>query len=374
MNPNVSHKILLVHLVANGDCLMATSLAKQIKVDYPGCFLIWAISFKCSQAIRNNPWVDEIREINYRSDDSPFGNVWHTLKSEIEKEKYYKVFYSQIYPDNEYCYDGTTRSSTFNTYPTSITVPITPVFVPEEIEIKNAAEFAKKNNLLGYDYRILFECTPSSGQSDMNLEKALQISMALVSRKENLIIIISTHVKFSSPHSRIIGASDLSFRENVPLSFYCNFLIGCSSGISWLLTTDSAKKLNTVQILNKNAFGFRFASMIYDFKYWNLNIDHILETPFQEVEATTNIIEKALIDFPSAVSEFSKKFTPGNEYALYLIFKAYNKDDEINFRKVIRNYIRRNGINFKFIAKFFIRFVQNEIQLFSKTKKESISR
>ena len=52
-----------MHLVSLGDCLYVTAVARQIKQDYPGCHLTWAISSRCSQVIQNNPYVDEIWEV-----------------------------------------------------------------------------------------------------------------------------------------------------------------------------------------------------------------------------------------------------------------------------------------------------------------------
>jgi ADP-heptose:LPS heptosyltransferase len=57
-------KILLVQLFSNGDCLYATAVARQIKKDYPGCHLTWAIAGFCKSIIANNPYVDEIMEVN----------------------------------------------------------------------------------------------------------------------------------------------------------------------------------------------------------------------------------------------------------------------------------------------------------------------
>jgi hypothetical protein len=58
---NVTSYILLVQLYANGDCLYATTLARQIKHDYPGCHLTWAISPSCKSIIDLNPYVDAVR-------------------------------------------------------------------------------------------------------------------------------------------------------------------------------------------------------------------------------------------------------------------------------------------------------------------------
>ena len=82
---------------------------------------------------------------------------------------------------------------------------------------------------------------------------------------------------------RIVDASSLTFRENAELSKYCTLLIGCSSGITWLLTSTWAKKIPTIQILKKGALLYEFASVSYDLNYWGQQTDHIIEiTKFDE--------------------------------------------------------------------------------------------
>ena len=99
-------RILLVHLVSLGDCLYATAVARQIKQDYPGCHLTWAISNRCSQVVQNNPYVDEIWEVFTEKMSDAWGKAWEeTKKKAIEKKEmglYDYVFFTQIYPDNFY--------------------------------------------------------------------------------------------------------------------------------------------------------------------------------------------------------------------------------------------------------------------------------
>ena len=119
-----------MHLVSLGDCLYVTAVARQIKQDYPGCHLTWAISNRCSPVILNNPYVDEIWEV-FSESMSDVGKAWgETKKVALErKEKgiYDYIFFTQINPDNFFNYDGTIRSSTFraNTHPiTFLVIPI----------------------------------------------------------------------------------------------------------------------------------------------------------------------------------------------------------------------------------------------------------
>ena len=43
--------------------MLATTIARQIKQDYPDSVLTWAIGSCCKQVILNNPYVDKIWEI-----------------------------------------------------------------------------------------------------------------------------------------------------------------------------------------------------------------------------------------------------------------------------------------------------------------------
>lgn len=357
------NKILLVHLVANGDCLMATTIARQIKKDYEGCHLTWAISFKSVPMLYLNPYVDEIMEINYGKDDSPFGNVWLNLKNQIKGMEFEHVFYTQIFPDNDWCYDGTTRSSTFRAYKHEINVPVTPVFRISPEEREKIAAFALKHKLGNYDHRILFECTPGSGQSSITLELAIAISEQLIRSNSSLIIIISTFKNFNSSSHRIINGAELTLRENAALSHHCNFLIGCSSGISWLLTSDDAKKLPSVQILNGNAYGFRFASMSYDFRYFGLNDSHIIETDCCTVNETSEIINHALENFQSARNKYHKIFVPGNDYCVFLAIEKIRKREWSKAITILMNFTKRNG----FRLKLYVIFLKSILKLpFSK--------
>src|SRR5450830_1189743 len=65
----IPQKILLVHLYSNGDCLYATTVARQIKHDFPGCNLTWAIAPFCKSIIANNPYVDAVMEVTIAKND-----------------------------------------------------------------------------------------------------------------------------------------------------------------------------------------------------------------------------------------------------------------------------------------------------------------
>lgn len=280
-------RFLIVQLAALGDCLYVTALVRQIKHDYPGCHLTWAISNRCLQVIQNNPYIDDFWEVNIERMTDASGKAWGDIKKQaIEKKEngiFDNIFFTQICPDNFYNYDGTIRSTIFRTYPNPITVPVAPVIILSENEIKNVDIFAKRYNLEKFKHVILFESSPGSSQSLVNNDFAYNISKKIVEKFEDSIVLITSHQKINSSHNRIIDASLLTFRENAELSKHCNLLLGCSSGITWLLTSTWAKKIPTIQILKKGAILYEFASVSYDLTYWGEPTDHIIEiTKFEE--------------------------------------------------------------------------------------------
>jgi hypothetical protein len=328
--------ILLVHLVANGDCLMATTIARQIKKDFPGCRLTWAISYKCRQIIDNNPDVDDVWEIVYGDGESPTsrGGVWARVKCEAERRRaageFDHIFYTQIYPDNLDNYDGTTRSSTFRNYPRPVTVPVSPVIRLRDQEVKKVGQFASQNKLRLFQQVVLLECTPGSGQSTLSQKKGIAVALNLVSKRSDTAVIISTHIPFESPHPQIIDGSCLSLRENVELSKYCTLFVGCSSGITWLLTSDSAKHLPMVLFLNPDVMGAAFASVAYDFAHWGLPTQHVIENGIGDVEGMTKIVLAALEDFTSARSCYHETFRPKFwDFLLFFEYQSFRKTMQI---------------------------------------------
>jgi ADP-heptose:LPS heptosyltransferase len=127
MTPYLTGKnILLGILVSNGDCLMATVVARQIKHDFPDCHLTWAVSSFCSYIIENNPDIDHIWIVEVPNKKEALNAGWYKFKKEAFRRKsagdFDEVFLLQIYPDNLSHFDGTTRGTIYGSYPYKITV------------------------------------------------------------------------------------------------------------------------------------------------------------------------------------------------------------------------------------------------------------
>lgn len=285
-------RILLGQLAARGDCLYATTIARQIKQDYAGCHLTWAIGSMCSSILIGNPHVDEVWEIPVANHKEVY-EAWQRFETEaLERKKkgdFDEIFLTQIYPNNFQNFDGSVRSSLFRAYPNPITVPISPVLKLLPIEVENVRCFAESNHLLNYKHVVLFECSANSGQSFVTTDFAKEVAYRLVNKYQDMCVILSSHMPIQSNNKRIIDGSILSFRENAELTKYCTLLIGCSSGISWLSNSEWAKPLKMVQLLKKD--NSIYGSFIYDFKYYNISTKEIIELTDCQIERVVNCIE-----------------------------------------------------------------------------------
>lgn len=343
----MAKKFLIIHLVANGDCLMVTTIARQIKEDNPGCHVTWAISYTCKQVIENNPFVDRIWEVKYEQSESPFAEVWYKVKQEAQARmlagEFDQIVSTQMFPDNTYNFDGTTRSSAFRGYNKKITVPVTPVMVLYKEEVDRVKKFAAENELQKYRHVILCECAPGSGQSFLTSGLMIAIAAKIVNDNPDIIFIISTHKKNMTESKQIIDASVLSYRENAELSKYCTLLIGCSSGISWLLTSDWAKKIPAIQFLDNSKKAFQFAGLKYDFKYWGLPHDHIIESSNSDPLMMQTIITTCINNFEEG-KKYGEDLFPDLQMLEQFLNNYFKFRQLFKILKAIKNFVVRNKI------------------------------
>jgi len=307
----MSRKFLIGQLACFGDCLYATTVAKQIKSDFPDSHITWAVATKYKSILLLNPFIDEIWDIEIINNDF-YKNGWKLFEAEAIKRQasgiYDALVFTQLNPIWENL-DGTIRSSTLRGYKRPITVSVDPVVRLSDKEVKNVKIFAEKNKLSSYKEVILFECSPGSGQSFINLNLAIEIAEAITNDLNNVCFILSSPNPLNLNKPNIIDASELSYRENAELTKYCTLLIGCSSGITWLATSDWAKKINMLQLLSRE-FRF-FAGIKYDFERWNLPTSNVIEVTVNDINYIVNCITTILKhDFSAAKKQFDEIYQP----------------------------------------------------------------
>lgn len=299
-------KILLVHLYSNGDCLYATTVARQIKHDYPYCHLTWAIASFCKAIINNNPFVDAVMEIDSvkKNDVAAFRRFKKKIKQLKENREFDKIFITHNMDTNQAFYDGSIRSGILRAYPNVITVSVQPVLNLYEQEIKKASEFAAEHQLQNYKQIILFEFAPQSKQLHITKNFAISISEKLANNADVAIILSSANT-INHHFINIIDGSLLTLRETAALTHYCTMLLGCSSGITWISTSDAAKQLPMVQLINPDTAWLNPVSR--DFKRFGLDTSGIIElTDINETEIV-NCINAAMVNFRSAKEKYNKQ-------------------------------------------------------------------
>jgi len=358
MKKNTQKRILIGQLCANGDCLYATVIARQIKQDYPNCYLTWAVSTQCKGMVENNPYVDEIWEISTGNREQ-WAAAWYLFEEkaytrQIQGE-FDEVFLTQIYPKYEY-FDGTIRPSIFRAYPNPITVPIQSVIRLRDDEVERVKMFAEQHNLLKYKNVILFECAPQSQQSFVTPQYAIYVAQMFLTYLPDCKIILSSNVKILPTDERIIDGSVLTLRENAELTQYCTFLIGCSSGISQIVLTDWAKPLPMIQLLLSSQS--MFASIAHDVEYWGYSSRQILEMMDTPPEKLIECVHCALTQgFSEARRRFHQQIIIDfNFYLLSIRNALLHRELYAKTASAVSYAVKRYGWHPQLKA-----FVQNEL-------------
>jgi hypothetical protein len=356
----MSRKFLIGQLACFGDCLYATTIAKQIKFDYPESHVTWAIATKYKSILELNPYIDSIWEIEI-TDGDYYGKGWKKFEnaaiSRKKKGDFDEIIFSQIYPLNWINYYKTIRNTILSAYKKPIKVPVTPVLRLSTKEVENVKSFAEKNSIQQFKNIVLFECNAGSGQSTINTEHAIEISKKIIEYNDEVCFILTTHKKINVNTTQIIDASELTFRENAELTKYCTLLIGCSSGITWLSTSDWARKLPMLQLLDSKSFFF--AGVHFDFevnKLDNSNVIELIEFDFNKIcECVLSLLTE---DFSKIKKLFHQNYKPSSDY-LYrfsedLINKKYNILNVIRFACCFIGYNskHKNKIKINYIDYF----------------------
>jgi hypothetical protein len=357
-------RVLLAQLNSNGDCLYATVLARQIKeADHKGCHLTWAVNSKCKQTVLLNPHVDEIWEVSTKTSLTTEAE-WEAFVKEAEARKFRgdfdHIYYTQVIGKNIINFDGGIRSSMYNNYPYPITVSRQPVIRLSEKEIANVRRFSEQHHLGEFRHVILIECGPDSFKSTLDPASARSFASYIIQQHPGTAVILSSNKRIETGSDAIMDASVLSFRENAELTKYADLFIGCSSGISWLTTTDWAKPLNKVIITNKSS-NYTF-SMYYDHVYAGLPTDRLIE--FMEsdkaMDTLTSVTDMILTgSFLEAKKQFHHPNSIKDYKYLYhlsrISFKRGNFTDPLI---AFNRYTKKNGFKLKAflsIAKAYIK-------------------
>lgn len=349
-------RILMLQLYSNGDCLYATAVARQIKQDYPGCYLIWAISTFCKDIIANNPFVDEILEVN----SVPKNNVaaFRKFKKAIYNQKkegvYDYIFNINNIDTNQCYYDGTIRGNILGAYPGAINVSVQPVLHIFQSEKDKVHEFVAAHKFNSFSNVILFEFAPQSGQSKLTKSDALIIAEEIL-KKGNYAIILSSSMSIESNHPSIIDGSKLSIRETAYLTNYCSFLIGTSSGITWASTSDCGKILPMVQLLNPFAKWSNSVSL--DFQRFKIPNKGVIEIWDLKQNDLVECVSLAIKDFEYAHQLFNQTLPIHFKTSQSIVYNLLCYFEFKSILEHIRVNVKIYGFKFSFFGQVIMGFL-----------------
>jgi hypothetical protein len=339
-------RILLGHLAAFGDCLCATTVARQIRQDYPLCHLTWAVATPYRTIVEGNPDVDEIWEIPFGRTEATSMAGWKSFvrqaRAERRRGKFDLLFFTQVPPANYHRFDGTVRASVLRGYPGAITVPLAPVVRLTEKEAGEARAFAERHRLAEGKRVVLFECAAFSGQSFVTPDFALATARELTRRLDDCTVLLSSSTAIPSGDPRIIDGSTLTFKANAELTKYADLFVGAYSGITWLALSDWARRIPMIQ-LARRAAGV-FGSLALDAEYFTLPSDQLLEMTDSPPERVAEVIEASLRGpFAEARRKFHQPAPPDlsfyfNTFLLSLLKGRHPIMAAGSLRTVIRRY------------------------------------
>ncbi|QBR71729.1 hypothetical protein CU048_11085 [Beijerinckiaceae bacterium] len=294
-------RILLGQLGANGDCLYATILARQLRKDHPGACIVWAISSQCAGLLANNPYVDEVWTIPILGWDH-HETMWRVFEREAlaryVRREFDHMLLSQIWPNNFRNFDGTVRPSILRSYGRPITVPIENVIDLTQEEIGRVETFVRKHRLKESGPNILFECSSKSGQSFVTPDLAVEVARHLYEILPQARVLFSTHLPMEIEDKHSVFAGPVSLREVAHLTHYCHLFVGAGSGGSVVASSTAAKPLPMVQLLSASTSVF--ASFAHDFDYFKIKDRQILELTVEDPGRIAACIAAACTDGISA--------------------------------------------------------------------------
>jgi hypothetical protein len=289
-------RVLLGHLGSNGDCLYATTVARQIKHGFPGCHLTWGIASACRDVIAHNPDIDAVWEIAM-PDLRDVLRSWPAFEKAAlarrDRGDFDQVFFTQIAPNYFRNYDGTIRPSIFRNYGRPITVPVETTIRLSQAETERVANWVRANRLDQYRDLVVMECSSKSGQSFLKPVLAIAIAEIASVRNKDVGFVISTHETVRSENPRIVSGEALSLRETAALMHYATLFVGCGSGVTVVATSPSARpEIPNIQILNR--YTSVFASFRHDFEYFGKQTTQFLETTTSNIMRLADIVELSL--------------------------------------------------------------------------------
>lgn len=354
-------RIAILLLNNNGDILYATPVARQIKeIDFPDAHLTWIVAKQCADILKNNEFIDELEIFDLKSIHDIYQGEWENIyqlyKAKLRSGEFDKVFVLQPYDRNFLKYTSCIRKMILDSYPISVNPPLNSIVRLTGEEKIHVQQFVSQHKIEEYTNKILFEFVPGSGQSTISVTDALKMAERIVEGTPSTCVILSSKLELPIKTPNICNANNLTFKENAELINYCTLLLGCSSGITWLSTSEYCKKIPTVQFINKDVPWFN--SLKVDFEINKISSDHVIELYNFDRELVVETVSFCLSnEFRKAKAkydqQYQKRYLLNNFYSISNYFFSERKA-----AMLLLFFLKNLGKGFHFF-KYNIRLLMN---------------
>jgi hypothetical protein len=304
--------------------------------------------------IDHNPHVDEVWEISLDRRDA-MAPVWSSFEQEArercKRNEFDDAYFTQISPAHYENFDGTVRASIFRGYPRPITVPVTPVIRLGNDEIERVTTFVRQHHLGEDGPAIIFECSPLSGQSFMTPQWAVDLAKGLQRFLPGIRVVMSSAIPPGSDCTALVDGSTLRFREFAELTRHCALLVGCSSGLTWLCTSDAARPIPMIQLLSKKVA--MYGAVVHDLQYWGLPHEHVIEIFDEKPELALQCVVELLTKGVShARSRFHEPLNLRMNHYFAVILSQLRKGKYLTAARSLRHTVERYGLRGELIRDF----------------------
>ena len=146
--PSEPRRYLIGQVACFGDCLYATTVAKQIKHDHPESHVTWAVAAKYRSVLDNNPHIDAVWELPIHTRDITKAH-WDAFETEanarLGRGEFDEVMYTQVIGPHIEVFRTTLRRAVLEISRLKYTVDFAPVMRLSDAEIANVTAFASRH-------------------------------------------------------------------------------------------------------------------------------------------------------------------------------------------------------------------------------------
>ena len=141
----------------------------------------------------------------------------------------------------------------------------------------------------------------------------------------------------------IVDGSGLRFREYAALTHHASLLVGCSSGLTWVCTSDAARTLPTLQVLTQRVG--MCGAVVHDLEHWGLPSDHVIEMRDCQADAAAACVVDMLANgVAHARAAFHQRLDLTLGYYYTVMLPLLRRGQVATVVESMRNVVERYGL------------------------------